>query len=201
MKVKHRMIKKLITIKPDATIPQAIEIMKKHSIRHLPVVAEKSFVGFVTAGDLRQAFYPSMINKLSIKDIMIKKPITVDPEASLEEATGLIFRHRIGGLPVLDNGKLVGIITTTDILEAFMQLMGVLKSSSRIDVILGEKPDALEQVSRIIKENKGEIISMGTSSHARKGRRIYYFRLEKCNTHRIAKALEEKGYKVTMVIE
>jgi len=201
MKVKHRMIKKLVTIDPDATIPQAIDIMKQHSIRHLPVVEGKNFVGFVTAGDLRQAFYPSMINKLTIKDIMIKKPITVDPETSLEEATGLIFRHRIGGLPVVDGAKLVGIITVTDILEAFIQIMGVLKSSSRIDVILGDKPNALEQVSRIIKENKGEIISMGMSSHRTKGKRIYYFRLERCNTARIAKALEKKGYKVTMVIE
>jgi acetoin utilization protein AcuB len=201
MKVKHRMIKKLITVRPGATIPQAIETMKKHSIRHLPVVEGKNFIGFITAGDLRQAFYPSMINKLTVKDIMINKPITVDPETSLEEATGLIFRHRIGGLPVVDGAKLVGIITVTDILEAFMQLMGVLKSSSRIDVILGDKPDALEEVSRIIKANKGDVISMGMSSHRTRGKRIYYFRLEKCNTHRIAKALENKGYKVTMVIE
>jgi len=201
MKVKHRMIKKLITVRPGATIPQAIETMKKHSIRHLPVVEGKNFIGFITAGDLRQAFYPSMINKLTVRDIMINKPITVDPETSLEEATGLIFRHRIGGLPVVDGAKLVGIITVTDILEAFMQLMGVLKSSSRIDVILGDKPDALEEVSRIIKANKGDVISMGMSSHRTRGKRIYYFRLEKCNTHRIAKALENKGYKVTMVIE
>jgi len=76
-----------------------------------------------------------------------------------------------------------------------------LKSSSRIDVILGDKPDALEEVSRIIKANKGDVISMGMSSHRTRGKRIYYFRLEKCNTHRIAKALENKGYKVTMVIE
>jgi acetoin utilization protein AcuB len=195
------MIKKLITIKPDATIPQAIEVMKKHSIRHLPVVEGKNFVGLVTSGDLRQAFYPSMIHKLTIKDIMIKKPIVVDQETSLEEAASLIFRHKIGGMPVVDGEKLVGIITVTDILEAFIQLMGVLKSSSRIDVILGEKPDALEKVSRIIKENKGEIISMGMSSHRSKGKRIYYFRLEKCNTARIARAIEKKGYKVTMVIE
>jgi acetoin utilization protein AcuB len=201
MKVKHRMIKKLITVKPGATIPQAIETMKKHSIRHLPVVEGKNFIGFITAGDLRQAFYPSMINKLTIRDIMIKKPISIDPEASLEEATALIFRNRIGGLPVVEGSKLVGILTVSDILEAFMQIMGVLKSSSRIDVILGDKPDALEEVSRIIKANKGDVISMGMSSHRTKGKRIYYFRLEKCNTHRIAKALEQKGYKVTMVIE
>jgi acetoin utilization protein AcuB len=201
MKVKHRMIKKLVTIESDATIPHAIEVMKRHSIRHLPVVEGKSFLGLVTSGDLRQAFYPSMINKLTISDIMIRKPITVDPETSLEEATSLIFRHKIGGLPVVDKEKLVGIITVSDILEAFIQIMGVLKSSSRIDVILGDKPDALEQVSRIIKQNKGEIISMGMSSHRSKGKRIYYFRLEKCNTTRIAKALEENGYKVTMTIE
>jgi acetoin utilization protein AcuB len=102
---------------------------------------------------------------------------------------------------VLDKEKLVGIITVSDILEAFVQIMGVLKSSSRIDVVLGNKPDALEEVSRIIKKNHGEVISMGMSSHRSKGKRIYYFRLEKCNTTRIAKALEEKGYKVTMTIE
>lgn len=66
---------------------------------------------------------------------MILNPITIDPETSIDEAARIIYKYKIGGLPVITEGKLVGIITITDILEAFIELMGLLKSSSRLDVI------------------------------------------------------------------
>ena len=201
MQVKKRMVRKLITISPDTSILKAMEVMRKNSIRHLPVVEGGYFVGFVTEGDLRQASLLSMVDKVSIEDVMIKNPVTISPEASLEEAAQLIFAHKIGGLPVVRGKKLVGIITIVDILLSFIELMGILRSSSRVDLVLGDKPRAFEEVSRVFKNHDAEIISVGMSNHKDRKKRIFYFRLEKCSLPPIVTSLEKKGYKVLSVTE
>lgn len=201
MKVKKRMAKKLVTISPNTSILKAMEVMRKNSIRHLPVVDGEELVGFVTEGDLRQASLLSMVDKISIEDVMIRKPVTISPEASIEEAAKLIFLHKIGGLPVVRGKKLVGIITIVDILLAFIQLMGILKSSSRIDLVLGEKSHAFEEVSRVFKDHGAEVISVGMSNHKDRKKRIYYFRLGKCALQPIVASLREKGYRVISVME
>ncbi len=201
MQVKKRMARKLITIPPNTSILKALQVMRKHSIRHLPVVDGGSFVGLVTMGDLKQASILSMVDKVSIEDVIIKKPVTIFPEASIEEAAKLIFFHQIGGLPVLKGRKLVGMITTVDILLAFIQVMGILKSSSRIDVILGVKAQAFEEVCGIFKKHRSEIISVGMSNHRDRRRRIYYFRLGKRPLEPIIQSLRAKGYKVLSTME
>jgi len=178
-----------------------MEVMRNNSIRHLPVVDGGNLVGFVTEGDLRQASLLSMVDKVSIEDVMIKNPVTVSPEDSLEEAAKLIYYHKIGGLPVVKGKKLVGIITIVDILQAFIQLMGILKSSSRIDLILGARANAFEEVSRVFKEHRAEIISVGMSNHKDRKKRIYYFRLEKCLLQPLVASLRARGYKVLSAME
>jgi len=201
MQVSKRMVRKLVTIPPNTSILKAMEVMRKHSIRHLPVVDGNDFVGFVTEGDLRQASLLSMVDKVSIEDVMIKDPVTISPEASLEEAAKLISTRKIGGLPVIKGNKLVGIITIVDILQAFIQLMGILKSSSRVDLVLGEKAHAFEEVSGVFRDHRAEIISVGMSNHKDRKKRVYYFRLGKCRTYPIVASLKEKGYKVISVTE
>jgi len=201
MQVSKRMVRKLVTIPPNTSILKAMEVMRKHSIRHLPVVDGNDFVGFVTEGDLRQASLLSMVDKVSIEDVMIKDPVTISPEASLEEAAKLISTRKIGGLPVVKGNKLVGIITIVDILQAFIQLMGILKSSSRVDLVLGEKAHAFEEVSGVFRDHRAEIISVGMSNHKDRKKRVYYFRLGKCRTYPIVASLKEKGYKVISVTE
>ncbi len=98
-------------------------------------------------------------------------------------------------MPVLEDGKLVGVITVVDILEAFIDIMGVLASSSRLDVQLGDSRDAFQEVSRIIREYNGEIISVGILSQE-STERIYSFRIEKCDTEPLRQALEAQGHKV-----
>jgi acetoin utilization protein AcuB len=195
------MVRKLVTIGPNTSILKAMEVMRKNSIRHLPVVEGDDFIGFVTEGDLRQASLLSMVDKVSIEDVMIKNPVTISPEASLEEAAKLISSHKIGGLPVVKGKKLVGIITIVDILRAFIQLMGILKSSSRIDLVLGEKPHAFEEVSGVFRDHRAQIISVGMSNHKDRKRRIYYFRLEKGPLQPIVASLSGKGYRVVSVTE
>jgi acetoin utilization protein AcuB len=201
MHVKKRMVRKLITIPPQTNILNALKVMRDNSIRHLPVVDGGNLVGFVTEGDLRQASLLSMVDKVSIEDVMIKDPVTIAPDASIEEAAKLIYSHKIGGLPVVKGKKLVGIITIVDVLQAFIQMMGILKSSSRLDLILGEKPRAFEEVSSIFQEHRAEIISVGMSNHKDRKKRIYYFRLEKCPLQPIIDSLKNKGYQVLSVTE
>jgi len=201
MKVRKMMTKKLVTVRQDAPISDAINLMKQHSIRHLPVIEGAEFVGWVTEGDIRQAYLASLIEDVTVRDIMIKDPITVPPDANMEEAAELLYRHGIGGLPVVDRKKLVGIITVADIMAAFIEVMGILKESSRIDVILGGKPHAFENVSKIIMDHGSEIISVGMSAHQDRKKRIYYLRLTKCDVYAVAKGIEEAGYKVVSVTE
>ena len=196
MLVARRMSRNPIAILPEASIQEAIELMKEHSIRHLPVVdGEERLVGWVSDTDLRGVFIASMIEELTVGDVMIADPITVSSSDVLEQAALLITKHKIGGMPVLEDGKLVGIITVVDILEAFVDIMGVLASSSRLDVRLGDSRDAFQEVSRIIREHDGEVISVGILSQE-PPERIYSFRIEKCDTEPLRQALEEQGHKV-----
>ena len=196
MLVARRMSRDPISISPEASIQEAIELMKTHSIRHLPVVdRQERLVGWVSDTELRGVFIASMIEELTVGDVMIADPITVSSSDVLEQAALLISKHKIGGMPVLEDGKLVGIITVVDILEAFVDIMGVLGSSSRLDVRLGDSRDAFPEVSRIIREHDGEIISVGILSQE-SPERIYSFRIEKCDTEPLRQALEEQGYKV-----
>ncbi|MBW1980401.1 MAG: CBS domain-containing protein [Deltaproteobacteria bacterium] len=196
MLVSRRMSRNPVTISPEASIQEAITLMKTHSVRHLPVVnREDTLVGWVTDGDLRGVLIPSMIEELSIGDVMISNPITVSASEVLEKAALLITEHKIGGMPVLEDGKLVGVLTVVDILRAFIDIMGVLRSSSRIDVLVTDCRVEFQEVSRIIREHDGEIISVGILREE-PTERIYSFRLQKCDIDRLKEALEAEGHRV-----
>jgi len=196
MKVKDLMIPDPITVSPKFSISDAIEVMKNNAIRHLPVVTKGNILkGFVTLSRLRQGLMPSMLEDVTFSDLIVKKPITVHPEDDVEIAAQLIYKYKIGGMPVVDEGRLVGIITESDILRAFIDMMGLLEKSSRVDVVIGESPGLLRKAINIIQDNKGEILSVSLAS-ARTSKRVHYFRLSPCKTRRIKKALEKEGFKV-----
>jgi acetoin utilization protein AcuB len=201
VKIFKRMAKKLITINPGANVLDALNILHQNSIRHLPVVNCEKFVGFVSESDIRQVLLLPGGNDMKIEEIMNKNPVTIGPEENLEEAAKLINQYKVGGLPVLDDNKLVGIITVGDILAAFIEMMGVLQASSRIDVILGDNAEAFEKVSRIIKQKGGEIISVGMGNESDNDKKFYFFRLKKCDVDIIAKSIKDNGYEVISVIE
>jgi len=195
------MSRDVVTISPEATLQDAIGLMKKHSIRHIPVVEDGELVGWVSEGDIRGAYLASLIEDIRVRDVMIKEPITISPEADLEEAAEVLYRHGIGGIPVVEGRQVVGVVTVTDIMAAFIQIMGILKESCRLDVILGGKPKAFEHVSQIIRRHGGEIISVGISGPEDKSKRVYFLRLTKCDVRSIAQEVERAGYKVVSVIE
>ncbi|MEW6218279.1 MAG: CBS and ACT domain-containing protein [Thermodesulfobacteriota bacterium] len=198
MKIKTWMTKDPVTIDRRALLQDAAQLMRKHSIRHLPVMDSEELVGFITESDLRQFFFPSMMEDIPVEQVMIINPITINSSANIESAAKLIHDYKIGGLPVLEKKRLVGIITATDILSSFIEVMGVLKASSRLDIVIGKK-GGLAEVTRIIKEHHGEIISFATETHSSR-RKIYYFRLEKGDMDPIVDALERAGHKVLSVM-
>lgn len=201
MKVARRMVSKVITITSSATVNDALHLLHQNNIRHLPVIDRELFVGFVSETDLRQVLLLPGGNDLCIKDVMNKDPITIGPEDNLEEAARRIYQHKIGGLPVLEDGRLVGIVTTGDILAAFIEIMGVLQASSRIDILLGDDPEAFENVSRIIKKKGGDIISVGMGDAPGPDKQCYFFRLNKCDVDVIAESLRQNGFDVVSVIQ
>lgn len=185
-----------VTVSKDTDVRGCMDLMTEHSIRHLPVLEGQKLVGFVTESDLREVSSASSVEGTSIEDFMVIDPITVSPDTDIEDAAKLIYYHKIGGLPVVDHEEFVGIITVVDLLGVFIELMGVMKSSSRIDVILGDEPEAFERVSALIRGEGGEIISVGMSGDRSKTERVHFFRLEKCDVERINKRLQDAGYEV-----
>lgn len=129
MRVAQWMTKSVLTIKPHDTLKKARELMTKHRVNQLPVVADDKVVGIVTDRDVRDA-YPSSMRLLRGKDIeefadshvveevMTFNVVTIGPAASLREAAGHMRKQRFGALPVVDHGKLVGVITRSDLLDA-----------------------------------------------------------------------------------
>jgi len=201
MKISDLMIPNPITIAVKASISEAIELMKLNSIRHLPVVSPKKYIrGFVTLADLKQGLIPSMLGDLTLSDFMIRDPFMVAPDDDIEVAAQLIYKHKIGGMPVVKGKQLVGIITESDILRAFIDMMGILTASSRIDVEIGTEPSELQKAMRIINENGGDIVNVGMTAQ-RANNRVYYFRLSACKTKTIKKALENQGYHVLAAMD
>jgi acetoin utilization protein AcuB len=201
MKIHSLMIPDPITITANASISEAIELMKINSIRHLPVVSQgKRLEGFLTLVDLKQGLIPSMLGDLTLQDLMIKEPITVDPDDDIEFAAQLIYKNKIGGMPVVKGDQLAGIITATDILRTFIDMMGILSSTSRIDVVIGDQSGSLKTALQIINDKGGDIINVGMTSQ-QTGRRVYYFRLAACKTAGIKKALKNQGYEVLAAMD
>ena len=201
MKVKNWIHKQPITVNRMALLQEAVQLMKQHHIRHLPVVDDDGdLVGFVTESDLRQFSFPSMVEEIPIHQVMVTNPRTIDANAGIEEAAKVIHDRKIGGLPVMDNGRLVGVITASDLLSAFIEVMGLLKSTTRIDVLVNEEKGGLEGVTKIIKANDCDIVNVAMDSAEGK-KKVYYFRLEHCDAEPLVKELEAAGHQVLSVME
>lgn len=170
--------------------------MKQKSIRHLPVVgSDMELEGWVTDADLRGVLIASMLEELTLEDVMIRRPFTGTPEMPLEEAARILLDKRVGGLPVVENGTLVGIITVIDILSAFITFLGLFTDSSRLDVKVANDINPLPELTRIVKQKGAEIISI--CHLPTEGQEyIYSIRLKKTDLKPIISELEEHGIKV-----
>lgn len=200
MKVKNWIHGNPITIDRGALLQEAVELMKRHNIRHLPVTEDNELVGFVTESDLRQFSFPSMVEDIPVHQVMVTNPITVDCNIGIDVAAKIIHDNKIGGLPVLDKGRLIGVITASDVLSAFIEVMGVLHSSTRLDLRIDESKGGVDDVVKIIKDTNGEVVNVAMDSHSGKNK-VYYFRLENCDIEPIVAAIEAAGHKVLSVMD
>jgi len=199
MRVSEIMSREIYTISPDKRVGQALQMMQKHQIRHLPVMEAGRMVGWLTSRDLREVLLASMLEKITVADVMVKAPLSVTADTGVEEAARLILEHKIGGMPVMEGDGLVGVITMLDVIGAFLTFLSLIRHSSRVDLSLEDKPEALDAATKIIKGAGGRILNMAMGP-ARGQKRPYYVRLEKRNLEPIVQALKKAGIKVLEVI-
>ncbi len=197
MIVRNWMTTNVVTIHKEASIQEALALMKQGSIRHLPVVdSAKNLIGWVTDADLRGVLIASMLEELSLEDVMVRKPVKTHPDAPIEEAARLLLSKKIGGLPVIEDGKLVGVITVVDILSSFITILGMLGNSSRLDVKIPPGEDPLDEITRLVHDHRAEVISICHLPVGDGQESVYSVRLKKCDIAPILTALKERGFEV-----
>lgn len=173
MFVGERMSHPIISIAPDMPVHDALDMFKRERIRRAPVVKEGKLVGIVSDKDLLNAS-PSMatslsiwemnylLSKVTVSEVMTKKILTVSEDTPIEEAARIMADNKIGGLPVLREGKLVGIITETDLFMIFLELLGARERGVRLSVLVSNSPEGLVQLTKTIFDIGGNILALGT---------------------------------------
>ncbi|OQX12066.1 MAG: hypothetical protein BWK76_18230 [Desulfobulbaceae bacterium A2] len=158
------MTRELITIGPEATLTEALQLLKSHRIRRLLVVADDALLGVLTPQDIERAMPAALDPTASeeqrhqaglapVRVMMTPNPLAVSPEDPLEDVATIMRRHKIGGLPVTHGGRLVGIITETNLLGALMELLGTdFGESMRINVCLPRPAEALFEFMDLLRE-------------------------------------------------
>jgi acetoin utilization protein AcuB len=169
--------------------------MQNFNIRHLPVMEDKQFVGWLSNRDLYQVVLAAMVEEITVGDVMNIKPYTLSPETDVEAAANLMREHKIGGMPVLKDQRLVGVLTVIDLLSAFQYMLNVIGRSSRIDLEADDAPQTVDRLSALIQQAGGKIMNMAMGPRLA-GRRTYSFRLERCDLSPILASLEASGVTV-----
>ncbi len=174
MLVGKRMTKPVITVSPEIPIQEAMAQMRREKVRRFPVVNDKGqMVGIVSEKDLLNAA-PSdatslsvfevnyLLSKITVERVMTRDVITIDDDCPIEEAARIMADKKLGSLPVLRDGKLVGIITETDLFKVFLELLGARKPGVRLTVLVADIPGKLFELTGVIRDLGGNLISVGT---------------------------------------
>jgi acetoin utilization protein AcuB len=174
MFVKDRMTQNPVTVTPETSVSEALNLMRQHKVRRMPVVDKQGHLaGIVAEKDLLYAS-PSpatslnvyeigyLLSKLKVKEIMAKDVVTVTENVPLEEAARTMVDGGISGLPVLRDRAVVGIITETDIFKALLEMMGAREEGVRLTIRVHDEPGTLSRIAGAIAAVGGDIISLGT---------------------------------------
>ena len=171
MFVKQWMGTEVVTIAPQQTIAEAGQQLKAHRIRRLPVVENGILVGVVSPNDLEKVM-PSILEAenrseqefvgehTEIRTVMTSSPVTVGPDDTLVEAIRRMRHHKINGLPVVEDKKLVGILSITDILDAFLELMPGGRAGTRFDLKIDHNPEAFYKMIKAFQKQNKEILAI-----------------------------------------
>ena len=196
----------VITINQSDPVSLAFELLLTNDIRHLPVLSRRKLVGIITDRDLHEALIPAdpdnahrsmyhTVKNIKAKDIMTPNPITIGPDAPLDQAAQIFFDRRIDCLPVKNaKGKLVGILTSTDILKAFLELREILGGIQKIDIVMDARE--YEDVLQVLRSQKASVVSVGITPDGDLKRTVFSFRVKDASLDRLRSILRKKGYSV-----
>jgi acetoin utilization protein AcuB len=167
------MVHPVITVAPDLPIVDAMDLMRREKIRHAPVVKNGELVGIVAYEDLTHAS-PSqattlsiwelnyLLSKITVGEVMTRNVLTVHDDTPIEEAARIMADNKIGGLPVLRNGHIVGIITETNLFRIFLEALGAREKGVRVTALLLQKAGRIRRLVAAIGEGGGHVISLVT---------------------------------------
>lgn len=212
MFVINRMTKNPMTVTADTKVDEVAHLMKKHNFRRLPVVDDGKLVGFLSDSDLmRVAPSPattlsryeinSLLAKICVRDIMKKDVVSVNVDATIEEAALIMYKNKIGGMPVVSNmGAVVGVITETDIFKTFVDVMGLADGKTRITLEVTDKIGVVKDIAEIFGQAGVSIDSLITCKKEDDKYEIV-IRGDITNIDDIKAKLEAKGYKVIHTVK
>lgn len=192
-------------LSPDNTVHDALHLMSKERIRHLPIIsADREVIGLVTDRDLKEALpssaievYNNEIYNVKLSSLMVKKPLTGHPMDFVEEAAVIFYDNKIGCLPIVSNRKLVGIITETDLLYKYIELTGANHPGSQIEVRVPNIPGILFEVSKVFHEQKTNVLSVLVyPDKVNEENKILVIRIKTMNPLKVIKGLKDKGFEV-----
>jgi acetoin utilization protein AcuB len=174
MLVGKRMTHNPLTTTPDTPVTEALDFMRREKVRRLPVTDKKGrLVGIVSDKDLLYAS-PSpatslsvweihyLLSKLKVKEVMTDKVIAVTEDVPLEDAARIMADNKIGGLPVVRDGTVVGIITETDLFKIFIELFGARERGVRVTMLVPEVKGELAKITSEVANRGGNIVALGT---------------------------------------
>lgn len=200
MLVGERMSRPVITVSPDDPINEVMALFRKEHIRRAPVIKDGKLAGIVTQTDLLNAA-PSpvtslsiwevhyLVSKVTVQKVMTRKVITVDRDKPIEEAARVMADKKIGGLPVMSAGKLIGMITETDLFKVFLELMGARNKALRVTAVIPDKKGVLARVTHAVSAAGGNFVSFGMFAGPDANSRLLTFKVEGLDQKAIRKAL------------
>jgi acetoin utilization protein AcuB len=200
MFVGERMSRPVISVTPEMPINDALAMFKKEHIRRAPVMKNGKMVGIVSEHDLLNAA-PSqvttlsvwemnyLLSKVTVERVMTKKVQTVDYDTPIEEAARMMADTKIGGMPVMRSGKVVGVITETDLFKIFLELMGARSKAIRVTATVEDKPGQLAKITKAISDAGGNFVSFGVFSGEDANSRTLTFKVEGIKKEELRKVL------------
>jgi acetoin utilization protein AcuB len=189
----------------------ANKLLKEKKIRRLCVVEGEKLVGIVTDSDIKEATpskatTPSVdqvvyvLSSGRIKDIMTKAPLTIEADMTLDDAALMMLDNKISSLPVMENGRLVGMITESDIFKALVIFTGVYQRGIKFGFEIADKPGSIREVTDTIRSYGGRIVSLLTSyENARSGYRNVYIRAKGISNEKVALLKEDLHQRFTVL--
>lgn len=213
MLIGERMTPRPVTVDQNVPINEALSRMRQEKVRRLPVVDKRGkLVGIVSEKDLLYAS-PSpatalnihelhyLLSKITIKDIMTRKVITVEETTPLEEVARIMADNKIGSTPVMRQGQLVGIVTETDIFKILLEMMGAREHGVRLTLNVPERVGLLADLSREIAKVDGNLVSLGTFQGEDPAHRIITTKVQGASKEKLIDAVKDLDIQVRDVQE